>query len=128
MLNPLMCLASLGLAVCLSSCTTPARARRAHVEIYRESQRIGVCALHKVPLVSRSVFEYDVKQGTVDWDEAGFALVEKYPNVLDSGYSRKRSREFSKPATVRICPVCQRLFDSEIKMQRRRYSDKGGQK
>src|SRR5438067_779664 len=120
MLNPLTCLAAVAIVACLTSCTTPARARHAHVDLYRDSQRTGICALHHVPLVSRTVFEYDFAQGTVDWDEAGFALVEKYPNVVDSMYSQKRSHAFPKPVRVRICPVCQRLFDSEIKVLRRR--------
>jgi hypothetical protein len=115
-----MCLAALAMIACLTSCTAPARSRHAHVDIYRESARTGVCTLHHVPLVSRTEFEYDFTQGTVDWDEAGFALVEKYPNVLDSMHSQKRSRQYPKSVRVRICPVCQGSFDSEIKVLRHR--------
>src|SRR4051794_23894651 len=110
MLNPLTYLPVITIAASFASCTTPTSSRHAHVELYRQSQRTGICALHHVPLVSRAVFEYDFTQGTVDWDETGFALVEKYPNVLDPGYSETRSREYPKPVTIRICPVCQQRF------------------
>src|SRR4051812_26637220 len=119
MLNLLTSIPVIAIAASFASCTTPTPTRSADVELYRQSRRTGICALHHVPLVSHAVFEYDFAQGTVDWDETGFALVEKYPNVLDPMYSETRSREYPKSVTVRICPVCQQRFDSESKALRR---------
>jgi hypothetical protein len=64
------------------------------------------------------VYEYDARQGLIHWSEAGYALAEKYPNILDVIYARRQSREYAKAVTQQFCPVCQSRFDAEIKSWR----------
>jgi hypothetical protein len=105
--------------VLLSSCAMHGPREAPYVRVARDSERTGICSIHRVPLVRRSVYKYShFDTGTVCWDEAGGAVSQKYPNVLDPSYSPTRSRDYHDPAVVRICPVCQRLFDREVKTWR----------
>ena len=99
----------------LSSCASPESSGDRAGRLYRQSQRTGFCAIHHVPLRRSTVYAFDVSRGLVHFGEAASAIAEKYPNVLDVSYSRTKSRDYPRATKEQFCPVCQDLFDAEIK-------------
>ena len=113
--NQAMQLTAVSLAMTLASCAAPDTPGGRSVGVYEQSQRTGICAIHHVPLQRSTVYAFDVSRGLVHWGEAGYALSEKYPNVLDVTYARTKSRDYPRTTTQQFCPVCQERFDAEIK-------------
>ena len=110
------CLVAVVLAI--ASCAKPPKPAEWAYGVSEQSQQSGVCTIHHVPLRRSTVYQYDVRQGLIHWSEAGYALSEKYPNVLDVSYARAKSRDYPDPVTQQFCPVCQSRFDAEIKSWR----------
>jgi hypothetical protein len=80
--------------------------------MYYVSQRSGVCSIHHIAL--QQVVMYDLTQAMpADLSEVQIRLWEQYPNTHPD-YMSTRSADFGRPMRVRICPICQRLYDKAI--------------
>src|SRR5260221_10020290 len=109
---------SVAAALTLSACAanTKSSADAWHIRGDQELKRTGICSLHRVPLVRQTVYGYShFNRSTIDSDEVGARLSTKYPNCLDTMYSRTKSKDFHEPEVVQFCPVCQHRFDEESK-------------
>ena len=84
-------------------------------DIAERSRASGVCLLHHVRLVDGTAYDYSGHDiVAIDISNKGAAVYDKYPNAIYPVYRRKPERDWTKPISVRYCPVCERKLTKEL--------------
>ena len=97
------------------ACALAVPAERANA-IRVASLRKGVCTLHHVRLRTATAYEFaPLKLATFDPSASAIHLYTQYPNCIPTDVSFTKGEDFRKPIQVRYCPVCQRIFDKNVK-------------
>src|SRR5205823_2440127 len=68
------------------------------------------CAIHRVPFVTRRMYEPSLGILVHCGDERCAECGERFPNSIAPEYRSHRTRFFHHPTTVAYCPVCQEAF------------------
>jgi hypothetical protein len=94
-------------------------------QLSAQGYKTGVCPVHHVRLERSTVYAWKYAWDRVPQDprpylpdDEYFQREEKYPMRLPYAERRKRSKDFYKPIERTFCPVCQQMFEAEIKQSR----------
>jgi hypothetical protein len=77
------------------------------------SMRFRWCAIHHVRLQTTVVYQSD--RWPPDLARPVQDLWDRYPCIISPYYSRTKSADYSHAVRIRFCPVCQRLFERDVK-------------
>lgn len=94
----------------LTSCQTtsvPKTTFVAHGQTY--------CAIHRVPFVTRRMFEVSPVMLIHYGEERCAECGERFPNEMGPRYARHRTSFYANATTVAYCPICEEAFRKCVK-------------
>ena len=82
----------------------------------RFSMRFTWCAIHHVRLQTTVVYQSTRLPG--DIPRRVEELWRKYPSIISPYYARTKSPDHPQAVRIRFCPMCQRLFERDLKRRK----------